>query len=73
MTTGAHLLLQTDPGRAEDVVAHLGQLEGVSEAAVTSGPYDVIALLHPDVDVPHALAQVKRAPGLSRLCVCRPA
>ncbi len=73
MTASAHLLLQTDPGRAGDVAAHVGALAVVSQAFITSGPYDVIATLGPDVDVPHALAQVKRAPGLARLCVCRPA
>jgi hypothetical protein len=68
-----HLLLQTDPGRADDVASHLATMEAVMYTAVTSGPYDVIAQVHAGANVPRVLAEVKRAPGLARLCVCRSA
>lgn len=68
MTT---LLLQADPGRAADVAAHVSALDAVSDAVLTSGPYDVIAVVAPEADVAGAVAGAKRAPGLARLCVCR--
>ena len=67
------LLLQADPGRADDVASHLATMESVTDTAVTSGPYDVIARVRGDADVPRILAEAKRAPGLARLCVCRSA
>jgi len=70
MTT---LLLQADPGRAADVASHLASLPAVCETVLTSGPYDVIARVADDADVPALLAGAKRAPGLARLCVCRSA
>jgi hypothetical protein len=66
------LLLQTEPGRADDVAHFMTGLDAVTEAVVTSGPYDVIAHVDLDADVSRVLAAVRRAPGLARLCVCRP-
>ncbi|MCU1603408.1 MAG: hypothetical protein JWO22_4117 [Frankiales bacterium] len=68
MTT---LLLQADPGRAADVASHLASLPSVAETVLTSGPYDVIAHVADDADVPSTIAGAKKAPGLARLCVCR--
>ncbi|MCU1621880.1 MAG: hypothetical protein JWL79_725 [Frankiales bacterium] len=68
MTT---LLLQADPGRAAEVASHVAALPAVSETVMTSGPYDVIAQVADEADVPTTLANAKRAPGLARLCVCR--
>jgi hypothetical protein len=70
----AHLLLQADPGRAEEVATFVGTLVAVTELAVTSGPYDVIARVDLTTeDLSHVLVQARRAPGLARVCVCRPA
>ena len=69
----AHLLLQTDPGRADEVASYVGTLDSVTEAVVTSGPYDVIAQVDLTADISRVLAEAKRAPGLARVCVCRPA
>lgn len=68
MTT---LLLQADPGRAAEVADHLASLPSVAETVLTSGPYDVIAQVAADADVPSTIAGAKKAPGLARLCVCR--
>jgi hypothetical protein len=73
VATSVHLLLQADPGRAEEVASHLATLPAITTTAVTSGPYDVIAQVSSDADVPRVLAAAKRAPGLARLCVCRSA
>ena len=67
----AHLLLQTDPGRADDVASYVAALNSVTETVVTSGPYDVIATVEDTDDMSRLLAETKRAPGLTRLCVCR--
>lgn len=69
----AHLLLQADPGRAEEVASFVATLPSVREAAVTSGPYDVIAVVDlTDNTLSRVIAQTRRAPGLTRVCVCRP-
>ena len=72
----AHLLLQADPGRADEVAQFVADLPSVCETAVTSGPYDVIARVDVDEDG-HDLARVvvsaRRAPGLCAVRVCRPA
>ncbi|MCW2674681.1 MAG: hypothetical protein JWP14_3270 [Frankiales bacterium] len=68
MTT---LLLQADPGRAAEVASHIATLPSVGETVLTSGPYDVIAQVLEDADVPRVLAGAKQAPGLARICVCR--
>ena len=72
-SSSAHLLLQADPGCAEDLAVYVGALSAVTESAVTSGPYDVIALVDASADRSRVLADAKRAPGLARLGVCRPA
>ena len=72
-TSRVHLLLQVDPGMQAPAVAHVGRLPAVHDAVATSGSYDVIAT----VDVPSeqtlssVLAQVRRAPGLCALRLCR--
>ena len=74
MTSHAHLLLQTDPGRAHEVATYVGGLASVTGATVTSGPYDVIAQVALDgVDLSHVLMLARRAPGLSGVRICRPA
>ena len=73
MARDAHLLLQADPGRAEEVAAHLNAHPGVTEAIVTSGAYDVIARVDLDQqDLPHVLLHARRAPGLCGVRVCQP-
>lgn len=70
----AHLLLQADPGRADEVASFVAELPTVCETSVTSGPYDVIARV---ASVGDELARVvvlaRRAPGLCAVRVCRPA
>jgi len=65
------LLIQTDPGYATAVARFVGSVPGVFDVCITSGPYDVVAEVSP---VPSLQAEVRaavrRAPGLSRLCVC---
>lgn len=47
----AFILVQTEPGRAARVAEHLRSIEGVTEAVLVTGPYDVIARARvPDLD-----------------------
>ena len=74
MTSRAHVLLQIDPGRSQEAVQYLTGLETVTEAALTSGAYDVIATVQaPSDDVlGRTVAQARRTPGLCVLRLCRP-
>ena len=74
MTSRAHVLLQIDPGRSREAVAYLSGLETVTEAALTSGPYDVIATVQAPSDdaLGRAVARARRTPGLCALRLCRP-
>lgn len=73
-TRKVHLLLQTDPGRAQDVLATVTSVPGVIDAVVTSGAYDVVAqvFVADEHELATVLAGVRQAIGLSRLSVCRP-
>ena len=72
--THAHLLLQADPGRADEVASFVADLPQVIDAAVTSGPYDVIARVDLVGDeLARVVVAAKRAPGLCGVRVCRPA
>ena len=69
----AHVLLQVDPGRSREAVSYLTALPAVTDAAMTSGPYDVIATVEAASDeaVGRAVAQARRTPGLCVLQLCR--
>jgi len=70
----AHVLLQVDPGRSREALHYVSALPAVTGAALTSGPYDVIATVAADSDeaVGRAVAQARRTPGLCVLQLCRP-
>ena len=71
MAMRMHLLLQVDPGRAQEVAAYLAGLPQVVDTAHTSGPYDVIATVEGSAQqVQQSLLQVRRAPGLAALRKC---
>lgn len=76
MTTAgarAHLLIQADCGTSAALRDYVADVPGVVDAACTSGPFDAVA--HVSVSDEHELQRVlaaaRRAPGLSRLCLCR--
>jgi hypothetical protein len=71
--TRAHLLLQVEPGRSAEVASFVGALPAVREAAQTSGPFDVIAVVDEvsERELSGTLARVRRAPGLWAVRVCR--
>ncbi|CAA9342228.1 MAG: hypothetical protein AVDCRST_MAG07-2435 [uncultured Frankineae bacterium] len=73
MTSRAHVLLQVDPGRSREAVQYLTGLDTVTEAALTSGAYDVIATVQAPSDdaLGRTVAKARRTPGLCVLCLCR--
>ena len=74
MSRSAHLLLQADPGRADEVASFVATLASVTETAVTTGAYDVIVRVDLTTEtLSHVLVQARRAPGLCGVRVCRPA
>jgi DNA-binding Lrp family transcriptional regulator len=65
----AFILVQTEPGKAARVAEQLRSVEGVTEAVVVSGPYDVIARARvSDLDHLDALVSghVRKTEGLLR-------
>jgi uncharacterized protein with GYD domain len=70
----AHVLLQVDPGRSQEAFRYLSALPTVTDAAMTSGAYDVIATVEAGSDdaLSRAVAQARRTPGLCVLRLCRP-
>ena len=73
MAVCAYILIQTEVGRARDVVEAVRRLDGVVEADDVIGPYDVIVKAESDsVDhlgkmVDH---QVSRIDGITRTLTC---
>ena len=65
-------LIQTDPGYADVVAKVVASLPGVLDVSVTSGPYDVVAQVTAAAEQQAQIrGEVRRTPGLSRLCVCQ--
>ncbi len=69
----AHLLVQTDPGAASAVRDYLERVPGVVDASSTTGAFDAVAqvAVADEVALQRVLVATRRAPGLSRLCLCR--
>jgi uncharacterized protein with GYD domain len=70
----AHVLLQVDPGRSQEAYQYVSALPTMTDVALTSGPYDLIATVEASSDeaVGRAVAQARRTPGLCVLQLCRP-
>ncbi len=71
----AHVLLQVDPGRSHEAYQYVSALPTVTQAALTSGAYDVIATVEAGSDevLRRAVSQARGTPGLCVLRLCRPA
>jgi hypothetical protein len=69
----AHILMQTEPGKAATVAVALRDLPGVSETASLAGPYDVIARAQAgNIDQLAKLvtSQIQALDGVSRTMSC---
>ena len=68
----AFLLIQTNPGYADQLARFIAGLPGVESVAVTSGPYDVVVEVCDQADQQAAVsAAVRSEPGLAHVWVCR--
>ena len=69
----AYVLIQTEIGKAAQVVAEVKEIPGVTRAVVVAGPYDVLAHVSAtDVDSLGALAvhEIQAVKGVSRTVTC---
>lgn len=69
----AYILIETEVGRAREVLADLRAIANVSEADIITGNYDLIALAEADdmvalVDL--VTAQVQNISGVERTITC---
>jgi DNA-binding Lrp family transcriptional regulator len=69
----AYVLIQTEQGRMAEVVQLVSEIEGVNEADIVTGPYDVIArVAADDIDTLGKLivSQVQTVGGVVRTLTC---
>ena len=69
----AYILIQTEVGKAAEVVAGIAGLAGVTHADDVTGPYDVIVRAEADsVDAlgKMVVARVQQIPGITRTLTC---
>lgn len=73
MAARAYILIETKVGEAKSILEALRAMEGVSEADIITGTYDLIALAEADdmvalVDL--VTAQVQNISGVERTITC---
>ncbi len=73
MATRAYILIETEVGRAKDVLSALRGMANVSQSDIITGSYDLIALAEADdmvalVDL--VTAQVQNIAGVERTITC---
>lgn len=69
----AYVLVQTNVGKAVEVVRAIAKIDGVKSAHDVTGPYDVIVLAEAEsVDELGSLvvAQIQQVPGITRTVMC---
>lgn len=69
----AYILILTEVGKAAEVAAKVGEIDGIESAEDVTGPYDVIARAQAaDVDELGRLvvAQIQRVDGIDRTLTC---
>ncbi len=69
----AYILIKTRAGEIQDVVKSLSKLEGVTEAHMTFGPFDVVAEVEtPDIARLGTLTalRIQPIPGVEQTLTC---
>ena len=69
----AYILIQTEVGKAADVVREIGSLDGITHAEDVTGPYDVIVRAEADtVDElgKFVVARIQQVAGITRTLTC---
>ena len=73
MADKAFVLIETVVGRSREVVTALKKMDGVKEADIVSGPYDVIAIVEMENinDIGELLtAKIQTTAGIFRAVTC---
>lgn len=73
MAVSAYILIQTEVGKAAQVAADVGSIDGIVSAEDVTGPYDVIARASADtVDElgQMVVSRVQMTPGITRTLTC---
>ena len=73
MTVSSYILIQTEVGKASDVVAAVRSLPGVVQADDVTGPYDVIVRTEADSldDLGKmVVSQIQAVEGITRTFTC---
>ena len=73
VTTRAYILIETQVGKAPDVVAALRLLTGMPSADIITGDFDIIALVEAEDMVALAdlvTGRVQSIPGVTRTITC---
>jgi DNA-binding Lrp family transcriptional regulator len=69
----AYILIQTEVGRARDVAAAIGEVDGIVRVDAVTGPYDVVVLAESNnVDDlgKMIVSAVQMVPGITRTLTC---
>ena len=73
MAVNAYILIQTEVGKANDVVSAARLVPGVSDASEVTGPYDVIVrCVAGSIDELGAMVvgAIQKVPGITRTLTC---
>ena len=73
MVVNAYILIQTEVGKATDVVSASRLVPGVSDASEVTGPYDVIVRCSAgSIDELGGLVvgEIQKVPGITRTLTC---
>jgi DNA-binding Lrp family transcriptional regulator len=73
MAVQAYILVQTEVGKAADVAAAIGAIDGVTLAEDVTGPYDVIVRAEgPSMDELGSLvvSRIQSVSGITRTLTC---
>lgn len=69
----AYILIQTEVGKSPTVAAAISQLDGVTQTAEVTGPYDIISHLQADSIEELGklvIARIQDIPGITRTTTC---
>ena len=71
--TDAYVLIQTEQGKMEEIAERMSEMEGVTEAQVVTGPYDIVArVAAPDLDAIGSMivSEIQLVGGVLRTLTC---
>ncbi len=69
----AYIMIKIHAGEVKDVVGHLRKIKGVTEAHMTFGPYDAVAVVEAaDIAVLGAITalEIQPIPGVEQTLTC---